>query len=243
MFEQPLARLHLAARVDDDDLLVHGHCGRPEQRVEADDGAVVAAQHRLERLALEAGDVGQHAAAGQQRRDAGGGGGGLAYRHRQKAEIDAGGERFRPGPIVDLQDTNLVVGLGEPVAEEAAHVAASADHENLGAGAHAAPPQRVQLPHARMAQHGPKQALDVIRVQAGLNGLGAAGGDEVFLAGGMGGRQRVLVFDLRDPLDDELALGQQLDQLPVNAVDLLAQLLQGWAGQGGRWFRRLFVHG
>ena len=74
-----------------------------------------------------------------------------------------------------------------------------------------------------MPHHGAKQVLDIIRVQAGPVRLGAAGGDEVLLAGRVEGGQIVLVFDLGHLLDDALPLGQQLDQLLVETINLLAQ--------------------
>ena len=83
-----------------------------------------------------------------------------------------------------------------------------------------------------MAEHRPEQVFDVIGVQPGLRGLGAAGGDEVLLASRVKGGQVVLLFDLGDLLDDAASLGQQLHQLLVDAVNLVAQLVE--AGLGGR---------
>ena len=108
-----------------------------------------------------------------------------------------------------------------------------ADDEHLGPGPDAAAPERVQLPHARMPEHRAEQVLNIVRVQPGLRGLGAAGGDEVLLAGGVEGREFVLLFDLDDFLDDAAALGQQFHHLLVDAVDLDAQVVEAGFGGGG----------
>jgi len=46
-------------------------------------------------------------------------------------------------------------------------------------------------------------------------------------------RQVVLLFDLGDLLDDAAALSEQLHQLLVDGVNLLAQMVE--AGFGARW--------
>ena len=103
-----------------------------------------------------------------------------------------------------------------------------------------------------MAEHRPEQVLHVVGVQPGLRGLGAAGGDQVLLARRVKGGQVVLLFDLGDLLDHLASLGQQVHQLLVDAVDLLAQLVElglvgrrlGGAGGGARaWFWGLLTHG
>ena len=109
-----------------------------------------------------------------------------------------------------------------------------ADDEDFGPGPDAAAAERVQLPHAGMAQHRAEQVLDVVRVQPGLRGLGAAGGDEVFLARRVKGGEVVLLLDFGDLLDDAAALGQQVHQLLVDAVNLLAQRFQVGLGHGRR---------
>ena len=168
--------------------------------------------------------------------------GGEVNRHRQHAEVNVLREGADLGPIIAVQNADVVVRLAEPVGEEAAHLAAPADDEDLGPGPDAAAPERVQLAHARMAEHRAEQVFDVVRVQPGVRGLGAAGGDEILFAGRVEGGQVVLLFDLGDLLDDLAPLGQQLHQLLVNGVNLHAQLLKlgfvgrrlGGAGCSGR---------
>ena len=104
-------------------------------------------------------------------------------------------------PILAVQDADVVVRLAEPGGEEAAHLAAPADDEHLGPGPDAAASERVQLPDARMAEHRAEQVFDVVGVQPGLRGLGAAGGDEVLLARRVKGGEVVLLFDFGDLLD------------------------------------------
>ena len=147
-------------------------------------------------------------------------------RHRQQAQVNPLGKRADVRPIVAFHHAHLVIRLLEPLGEKAAHLALSAHDEHLGPGPHAAPPERVQLPHARVAQHRPEQVLHVIRVQSGLRGLGAAGGDEILLAGRVKSGQVVLLFDLGDLLNHAASLGQQIHQLLVNAVNLLAELVE-----------------
>ena len=203
--------------------------------MQANDRSAMAAEHRFQRLALEAGDVRQDTCRREMRSDLGRHLGGEVNRHRQQAEINVLREGADVRPILAVQNADVVVRPPQPVGEEAAHLAAPADDEDLGPGPDAAAPERVQLPHARMTEHRAEQVLDVVRVQPGLGGLGAAGGDEILLTSGVEGGQFVLLFDLGDLLDDLESLGQQLHQLPVNGVNLHAQLLQArlW-GRAGR---------
>ena len=103
-----------------------------------------------------------------------------------------------------------------------------------------------------MPEHRPEQVLDVVGVQPRLGGLGAAGGDEVLLARRVEGGQVVLLFDLGDLLDDAAALGQQVHQLLVDAVNLHAQRLEPGFGRcrlpapgvsGAAWLGLVFTHG
>ena len=116
--------------------------------------------------------------------------------------------------------------MPEPGGEEAPHVPQPADNEDLGPGPNAAAAERAQLPYAGMAEHRPEQVLHIIRVQPGLRGLGAPGGDEVLFAGRVKGREGLLLFDLGNALDDALSLSQQVHQLLVQAVNLVAQLVE-----------------
>ena len=177
---------------------------------------------------------------GQVRRDAGGDVGGEVDGHGQEAELDVLSEGANPGPVVAVHDADVVVGLAEPFGEEAAHLAVAADDEDGGTGADAAAAKGVQLADAGVAQHGPEEVLDVVGVQASLGGLGTAGGDEVFLAGGVEGGKIVLLLNLGDLLNDAESLGQEVHQLLVNRVNLVAERVefgpvgQGLGGAGGR---------
>ena len=80
--------------------------------------------------------------------DLGGDVSGKVNRHGQHAQVNALGERADIGPILAVQDADVVVRLAEPGGEEAAHLTAPADDEHLGPRPDAAPPERVQLPDA-----------------------------------------------------------------------------------------------
>jgi hypothetical protein len=80
----------------------------------------------------------------------------------------------------------------------------------------------MQLPNSGMAQHGPKEIFHVVGSQPRLRCLFAPGRDEVFFPSRMKGGKSVELLDVGDLFDHALALGQQFDQLRINAVDLLA---------------------
>ena len=138
----------------------------------------------------------------------GGNGSGHGDGDGEEAEVNAGGQGSDAGPIVAVEEADVVVGLAEPGGEEAAHLAVAADDEDFGAGPDAATAEGVELADAGVAEDGAEEVFDVVGVEAGLGSLGAAGGDEVFLAGGMEGGEVVLLFDFGDLLDDLAAAAE-----------------------------------
>lgn len=126
------------------------------------------------------------------------------------------------GPVAAVEEADVVVGLAEPVGEKPAHLALAADDEDLGAGPGAAAAQGAELADAGVAHHGAEEVFNVVGVEPGLGGLGAARGDEILLAGGVEGGEVVFLFDFGDLLDDLAAAGEEVHKLLVNGVDLLA---------------------
>ena len=160
-------------------------------------------------LALEARDVGQDAVCRQVRRDPRGDRAGDAYRHGQDAQIQARSQGLDARPVVAIQHAHLVVRLREPGAEEPAHAAAPAHDEHARPRPRRPPPQGPQLPGPRLAEHCPEKVLDVIRVQPGLDRLGAPRREQVLLPRRVKSGQVLLLFDLGDLLDDPPPLRQQ----------------------------------
>ena len=175
LVEEPLALGRVPPGTDDDDLLVHGDSGRAEKRVEPDDGAGVALEHGFERLALEAGDVRQDTRGREMGGDLSCRGAGDGDGDAEQAEVNAIRQGASVGPVIAVEEADVVVGLAEPGGEEATHLALTADNEDLGAGPNAAAAEGVQLADAGMAQHGAKEVFDVVRVEPHLSRLGAPG--------------------------------------------------------------------
>lgn len=235
LVEQPLALGSVPPGADHDDLLVHGDSSRAEKWVESDDRPGVVLEHSFKGLALEASDIGQDTRGGEMggdlsRHGAGGGDG-----DAEQAQVNAICQGARVGPVVAVEEADVVVGLAEPGGEESAHLAVAANDKDLGTRPDAAAAEGVQLANAGMAQHGAEEVFDVVGVEPGLGGLGASGGDEVLLAGGVVGGEIMALLDLGDLLDDLAAAGEQLHELLIDGIDLSTESLE--TGPGGSGLR------
>jgi hypothetical protein len=166
-------------------------------------------------------------------------------RHRPGGAGGAGGTRDVPfgGPGCGgrrrVGDLHLEALRGQKLHEPAAHLARATDHQRAPPAARAVGSNAgALLRRQRGADQQPHDRLGGVRGNAELFGRRARPHDHLALAPIVAGRIAGRALHARDLAAGGLSLGNDLQQLPVQPIELAAQFIQGHgsvlSGPGGR---------